>query len=227
MVDIWLDDMMKRLLIIGARGFGREIVNLARQCPGNGTEFEVAGYLDDQQDALSGYPGYPPIIASVESYAIRADDIFVCALGSTKHKQMYVEMIRSRGGCFQTLVHPTAIVSSNAALGEGCIVGAYALISCDVSISEYVTIQSFSAIGHDAKIGAYCHLNAYAFMGGFAELEAGVTLHTGAKVLPHKRIGANATVGAGSVVLRNVRPGTTVFGIPAMTIPSSSDELAK
>jgi len=218
---------MKRLLIIGARGFGREIANLARQCPGNGTEFEVAGYLDDQPDALSGYPGYPPIIASVESYTIGADDVFVCALGSTTHKQMYVEMIRSRGGCFQTLVHPTALVGTNARLGEGCIVGAYAVISCDVSIREQVTIQGFSVIGHDAKIGAYCHLNTYAFMGGFAELEAGVTLHTGAKVLPHKRVGAHAIVGAGSVVLRNVRPGATVFGIPAMPIPGSRDELAK
>ena len=209
---------MKRLLIIGARGFGREVANLARQCAGHGLDFEVAGFLDDKCDALSGYPGYPPIVGPVETYAIGSDDVFVCALGDTKCKRLYVDMIRDRGGRFLTLVHPTAIIGSNATFGEGCIVGAYAVVSCDVSVGEYVTIQGFCANGHDAKIGSFCHLNSYSFMGGFSELETGVTLHTGAKVLPHKSVGANATVGAGSVVLRNVKPGTTVFGVPATTM---------
>ena len=59
---------MKHLLIIGARGWGREVYNMLPDCIGYGTEYEVKGFLDDKADALDGMPGYPPIIDSVEHY---------------------------------------------------------------------------------------------------------------------------------------------------------------
>lgn len=83
---------------------------------------------------------------------------------------------------------------------------------------DYVVVQPYAAIRHDASIGTHVHLNAYVFMGGYAQVGEGATLHTGAKVLPHKCVGDWATVGAGSVLLRNVKPGQTVFGMPAMPL---------
>ena len=46
---------MKNLLIIGARGYGREIYNFAIDSKGYGTEFTVKGYLDDKVSALDGF----------------------------------------------------------------------------------------------------------------------------------------------------------------------------
>lgn len=54
---------MKNLLIIGARGFGREIYNLALESIGYGTEFTIKGFLDDKKEVLDGYDGYPSIIS--------------------------------------------------------------------------------------------------------------------------------------------------------------------
>ena len=56
---------MKNLLIIGSRGFGREIYNLALESICYGTEFTIKGFLDDKKEALDGYDGYPSIISSV------------------------------------------------------------------------------------------------------------------------------------------------------------------
>lgn len=209
---------MNKLIIIGARGFGREVYHLATQCAGYMHDYEVDGFLDDKADALAGFAGYPPILGPVETYTVKKNDIFVCALGDVKWRQHYVKIIREAGGRFQSLVHPEAVLSPNTTIGMGCVILAYAYISCDVTIGDFAVLQPFAAVGHDAKIGSFSHLNAYAFMGGGALLEEGVTLHTGAKVLPHKKVGAWATVGAGSVVLRNVKPGITVFGAPAMSI---------
>jgi hypothetical protein len=61
---------MKELLIIGARGFGREVFSLAKQSIGYGESFEIKGFLDDNVNALDGFPNYPKIIASVEEYEI-------------------------------------------------------------------------------------------------------------------------------------------------------------
>ena len=72
---------MKNLLIIGARGFGREVYSLAKEAQGYHKEFVVKGFLDDKADALNGMGNYPPIIDSVEHYLPEEDDVFVCALG--------------------------------------------------------------------------------------------------------------------------------------------------
>jgi hypothetical protein len=88
---------MKQLLIIGARGFGREFFYWAKECHGYGTAFGIKGFLDDKADALDRLPGYGPIISSVEGYEVQPGDVFTCALGDVRQKKRYVEMIRAKG----------------------------------------------------------------------------------------------------------------------------------
>ncbi|SEO86964.1 sugar O-acyltransferase, sialic acid O-acetyltransferase NeuD family [Flavobacterium sp. CF108] len=206
---------MKNLIIIGARGYGREVCGLARQCSGYNTEYTIKGFLDDKLDALDGFENYPAIISSVENYEIQDNDVFVCALGSVQWKKHYVEIILSKGGQFINLIHPTVVFTSNVKLGNGIIVFMYSNISNDCVLDDFVTIQGFVAIGHDSKIGKWCHINAYSFTGGYAVLEEEVCLNTRATVLPNIIVRKGATVGAASLVIKNVKENTTVFGVPA------------
>ena len=57
---------MKHLLIVGAGGFGREMFGAAREAVGYGTEFDIKGFLDARADALAGFQGYPPVVATPE-----------------------------------------------------------------------------------------------------------------------------------------------------------------
>lgn len=210
---------MKNLIIIGARGFGREIYFASLESIGYKTEYEVKGFLDDKPDALVGYNKvYPPIIDSVENYYPQINDVFVCALGDVKYKKKYVDLILSKGGQFINLIHKNAYISSNACLGIGCIILAYTRISCDVLIGDFVTFQPFTVVGHDVKIGSFCHFNTYSFMGGFVEIQDMVTLNTGAIIHPQKKVMSGATVGAGAFVIKNVKEGQTVYGNPAIVL---------
>lgn len=209
---------MKNLIIIGARGYGREVCGLARQCSGYNTEYVIKGFLDDKLDALQGFENYPEIISSVEKYEIQENDVFVCALGSVQWKKHYVEIILSKRGKFINLIHPTVIFTSNVKLGNGLIIFMYSNISNDCIVDDFVTIQGFVAIGHDSKIGKWSHINAYSFTGGYAILEEEVCLNTRSTVLPHIIVRKGATVGAASLVIKNVKEGTTVFGVPAKRI---------
>jgi sugar O-acyltransferase (sialic acid O-acetyltransferase NeuD family) len=209
---------MKNLIIIGARGYGREVYNLAIQCEGYNKDYIIKGFLDDKSDALVGFDGYPQIISSVEDYVIQENDVFTCALGSIQWKKHYVELILCKGGEFINLIHPTSIFNSNVTLGNGLIVFMYSNISNDCIIGDFVTIQGFAGIGHDSRIGKWSHLNAYSFMGGFAVLEEDVCLNTRATVLPNITVRKGATVGAMSLVIKNVKENTTVFGVPAMRL---------
>lgn len=207
---------MKNLIIIGARGWGREVYMLYTVCKQAGLiHCNIKGFLDSKADALVGYEGYPPIIGDVENYVIEDGDVFFCAMGDPKWRKHYVELIKSKGGSFISLIHPTAFIGKNVKYGEGCFIGCNAELTCDITLGNFVSVFSCAAIGHDGYVDDYSHLGAHAFMGGFAHLGKNVVLHPAAKVLPHIKIGDNAVVGAGSVVIRNVKSEKTVFGIPA------------
>ena len=209
---------MKNLLIIGARGFGREIFSLASQCHGYNIEWIIKGYLDDKKDALDSFPGFPPIISSVESYVVEPDDVFVCALGNVVQKSRYVNMIKGKGGTFISLVHTASLIYHGTSYGEGLILFPYTVVTCNVRIGNFVTILPFSVLGHDVSLGDYCHLNSYSFLGGFVKAGSFITINTGATIIPDMQIGNHAVIGAGSVVIKNVPENCTVFGNPARVI---------
>lgn len=210
---------MKHLIIIGARGFGREIYNSATESLGYGTVFKVKGFLDDKSNALDKFDGYPPIISSVEEYQVEEDDVFTCALGDIKYKEKYVNIILKKGGQFITLIHRDAYVCKmNTTVGIGCLILAGARIHCDATIGNFVTMQPYSIVGHDIIVGDWCHINAHAVIGGTSIIEPRVTLHTTSFIVPKSHVEEGATVGAGSVAMRRVKAGQTVFGVPAKPV---------
>jgi hypothetical protein len=161
---------MKNLIIIGARGYGREVHDLAKDCSGYNTAYTIKGFLDDKSDALDGFDNYPEIISSVEAYEIQENDVFVCALGSVQWKKYYIELILSKGGKFINLVHPTSFINTNAVIGNGVIIFMYSNISNDCVIEDFVTIQGFVGLGHDTKIGKWSHLNTYRSLSAYKSI---------------------------------------------------------
>ena len=209
---------MKNLIIIGARGYGREYCNSLKLYENYGKEFIIKGFLDDKVEALDVFSGYPPILSSVEEYEIEEDDIFTCALGDPIYRKKYVNIVKQKGGAFMTLIDSKSIIHPDAQIGEGVMISAFCSISANVRIGDFSTVQPFCNFGHDAIVGSFCAIESYSFMGGFSCIGNNVTLHTRSTILPHIKVGDNSIVGAGSVVLRNVKSNTTVFGVPAKKI---------
>lgn len=113
---------MKHLLIIGAGGFGREIYNARSSFRGYNEEFDIKGFLDDTEAPLHGCPGYPPVVGTIMGYVPQDDDVFICALGSVRGKQVCSRSILERGGEFISLIHKKCSISRNVNIGKGCII---------------------------------------------------------------------------------------------------------
>ena len=85
-------------------------------------------------------------------------------------------------------------------------------------IGEYTNIDNHVQIAHNCIIGKHCVITSMCTMMGTTELEDNVWLAPNSIILNKKRVGKNAFVGTFSFVNRNVKPYTTVFGIPAKKI---------
>lgn len=209
---------MKNLLIIGAKGFARDIYYLAMQCQGFQKEYIIKGFLDDRKDALDSFTNYLPIIDSVENYQIDQDDIFICALGDVQAKKKYIQMIQNKGGQFISLIHPTAVVDTNSKLGVGCIVLQSATLGSGAIVGDFALIQVSTIIAHDVKIGHFSRIDCHAVCAGGVIIKDEVTIHTSAVINQRVLVEKGAHVGAGSFVIRTVKEYSTVYGNPAIRI---------
>lgn len=214
----------KRLIIISAGAFGREMRDIARDIAANEGDkcpWEFAGFLDNRNDILTSKNAVDPaILCDPHRYQPRENDLFICAIGDPKVRREYAEILRSKRGNFATLIDPWSRVGRNAEIGDGCLVGPFCVISCDLSIGSDTMIMAHVTIGHDVTIGCSCHIGAYAFVGGGAVLGDEVTVHPHAVVLPGVVVGSGSTIGAGSLVMSQVKDHETVFGLPARRIGS-------
>jgi sugar O-acyltransferase (sialic acid O-acetyltransferase NeuD family) len=207
--------MMKNLIIISAGKLGRETYGWALQAIASGAPLRIKGFLDGRANALDGFSYDAKILGNVHDYKIEEDDVFVGAIGDPADKVTYCTPILERGGRFTNLIHPLANIGNNVQLGTGVVLAPFSCTTSDVRIGNFVSILPFSNIAHDCVIGPWCQINTHCGINGNVTLGEGVFLGGHTCIIPQRQIGAWAYVGAGSVVIRDIPPGTKVFGNPA------------
>jgi sugar O-acyltransferase (sialic acid O-acetyltransferase NeuD family) len=208
---------VKKLWIVGAGGFGREVLSMAASARGAGVDWKVAGFLNDIPDALKDFPGLPPIQGGTD-YQPQEDDVFICAIGDAVGRLEVCAKLRARGARFVNLIQPTALIAGNATFGEGIIVEAFSGIGANSRIGDFTTILGHVSIAHDVSLGTGVQVSPFACLLGRVEVGDGVLIGSHAVLLPGVKVGAGATIGAGAVVLKNVGCGETVFGVPAVRL---------
>lgn len=209
---------MKQLIIIGAGGMGRCTYCIAEQSIGYGVEFEIKGFLDDNLKALDGFDGYKPVLSTIADYQIEKEDVFVCSIGEVKTKVKVSEGLKAKGAKFYTLVHKAASIGKNTQIGEGTVIDEGVHIDPDVVIGTDCLLQAQAIIGHDSKIGNYCRIDTQCSLVGGTIVKDRATIYTHAMVSHNVTIAEDAIVGACSFVIKNVKPGVSVFGVPAKPI---------
>ena len=164
---------MKKLLILGAGGYGKTVADVAAQLG----IYETIRFLDD------GRTG-PDILGECDRYEEfqeEGTEVYP-AFGNNAFRTLWMERLQKSGIPVPTLIHPRAYVSPRATVGLGTVVLPMAVVNTGVTVGEGCIINIGALIDHDCVI------------------ENGVHLAPGAIVKAENRIAAESKIESGTVI---------------------------
>lgn len=193
---------------MGAGGVGREVLDVALAA-----RWEVVGFVDDAKAGLRVRD-----VAVSSPTSMPSDASYVVAIGSSSTRLEVANRIERPGLRAVSLLHPRAIIGPLTEVGPGSIVFGGAHVSSSVTLGAHVQVHYNATVGHDCVFADGSTVLPGANVAGTVQLERAATIGSGAVVLQELTVGAGAFVGAGAVVTRDVPPGITVVGSPAVPI---------
>ncbi len=144
----------------------------------------------------------------------------VGSVKSTTLRQTIYENFVSKDYSFETVIHPSAIVSPDVEVGAGVQIMAGAVVQPGCQVGFNAIINTGACVDHDCVIGAHAHIAPGATLSGRVHVGSGSQIGTGATIIQGITVGASSIVGAGAVVIRNVPDGVIVVGVPAALLTS-------
>ena len=213
---------MKEIVIVGAGGFGREVLALLRTV---NHDWLVIGFADDLIPVGTKIGGLE-VLSNIESLKTWSQPLgVVIAIGNPRtRKAIYDSLSQCRGTWFPNIISPNAVLMGDISLGEGNIVCAGAILTTDIQIGSFNIINLSCTIGHDVRIADFCTMAPMVSLSGYTRLETGVDLGTKATVIPGRAIGQWSVIGAGGVVISDIAAHSTAVGVPARVIKQETGD---
>ncbi len=206
--------MLKDLIIVGAGGMGRELLQWIKDINTVEPEWNILGFIDDNDKALDEKKCDYRIIGSISEWDVKDDQYFAMAIAEPTTKEKVVRILKNRGAEFATIIHPKARIGQFNEIGEGSVLYPDASLSVNIKIGSFVTLLG-STVGHDAEIGDFSSIMGNCNINGNVKIGKRVFFGCQVITVPSRKIGDDAYVGAGSVVMTNIRKNSKVMGYPA------------
>ena len=155
---------MKRLVILGAGGYGRTVQDVAEQLGYTCTVLDDA----DPSHPLSSFTDF-----------IREGVEYIPAFGNNEFRLSWCDRITQAGGQLATLIHPTAYVSPKASIESGTVVLPHAVVNTDVVVKRGGIINLGAMIDHGCMIEEGVHVCLGAVVKGENHLPRCVKIEAG------------------------------------------------
>ncbi len=209
--------MVEKIVIVGAGGFGREILAHIRSRKVADSEIEVLGFIDNNN--FSPIDDMP--VLGDDNWAltnIPATVGFICAIGDPERRKEICERWLVNGFHLVSYFHQPQNILGKCYLGKGTLVCAGAILTAGVITGKSCIVNLNVTVGHDVSLGDYVTLHPGCHVNGGVSIGAESQIGTGAIILPGIQIGEKAVIAAGAVVTQKVGKGEKVAGVPAKKI---------
>ena len=200
---------------VGAGGHARVVLEILLAAGA-----DVIGLVDPRPElvdsALLGIPvvGDDSLLPGLRERASHAF-VGIGGVGDNGPRRRLYELVRSAGFEVVATIHPSAVISSSAAIGKGATILAGAIVATGARLGDDVLLNTGAIVDHDCIVGDHVHVATGARLAGGVVVDSEAHVGLGAAVREGVRIGRRAIVGAGAVVISDVAPDTVVVGVPA------------
>jgi len=208
------------IVIVGAGGFGREVLDVIRAIDPAGNHWSFVGFVADTEPESQ-------VLERIEANWIGTVSnflsnpmlgYFVIGIGDPKTRKQLAKLFTDVGMRPAKLIHPSSTIGADVEIGEGSVICSHVSITTNVRIGKHVHLNLNSTVGHDTEIGHFVTINPLSAVSGDVKIEDEVTLGTNCAVIQGLTIETGATVGAGAVVVKKVDAHSTVVGVPAKPV---------
>lgn len=207
---------MKKIYIVGAGGFSREVAWLIEEINEKKPTWEIMGFIDEDKEnigkELNGYK----VLGDLEFLNKQEKANVTIAIGTGEVREKIIKKIKKHE--FPILIHPSVIISRFTNIGEGTIICAGNIITTNVVIEKHVIINLDCTIGHDVILKNYTTILPSANISGNVIIGEKTTIGTGSAIIQGITVGKQCMIGAGSVVNKAILDYATAVGIPARII---------
>ncbi len=212
---------MKLYAVIGAGGFGREVMPLVEcMLKEQLSQSDMQLIFIDQKK--HGMLVNQHIVISFEEFFSypATEKFFNIAIANYEVRKNIAELMLKKG------IHPFRINALNSIdlgnneIGEGAIFCPFTTVTANAKIGRFFHANIYSYVAHDCIIGDYVtfapnvHCNGNVIIEDYAYIGTGVMIREGTTDNPII-IGKGAVLGMGSVVTKSIQPYETVVGNPA------------
>ena len=139
-------------------------------------------------------------------------DVFFAAGDNTLRKRLFAEFEHVRS---PVLVHPSAVISQSALIGDGSLVMPGVVVNADTTIGKGAILNTACSVDHDCTLGDFVHVSPGARLAGSTIVGCGTWICIGASVIQNITLGRDVVVAAGAAVISNVPDNFCVGGVPA------------
>lgn len=206
---------MGNIFILGAGGFGREVLNIFSDLNRND---DVLGFIEENCQREGKLINEKPIYDLSKLNDFDVDEVkLVCAIGTPLRKKI-IEKTKKMGFKYETIIHPSVIMSKWIQLGEGCIICAGNILTNQIKLGNFTILNLACTIGHDVNIKDYTTLSPGVHISGNVDIGNECFIGTGAVTVEKIKIGNSSFIGAGAVVSKDIPDNVLALGMPAKVL---------
>ena len=210
----------KKIIILGTGGNSVDILDTINDINLYLKEkkYECLGFLDDNKSNwgkdILGVKVLGPL-DSADKYD--KNTYFVNGIGSPSNFLKKEEIIQKTNipiERFETIIHPTASISSTSKIGKGVVIFQNVTITSNISIGNHVIILPNTVISHDNIIGDYTCITGGVCISGNVKIGKLCYLGTNSTIIGNTNVGNHCLIGMGSVILKNIPDNSVFVGNP-------------
>jgi len=201
------------LIVIGAKGHGKMILEAARAMQA-WDEIQIC----DDDPATIGATVLGARVRTGRDWLLTLEPGSVevaLGIGDNIVREHMASWLAERSLALAWVIHPAALVSPSAVIGEGAYIAPGAVIGAEARIGQGAIVNTAASVDHDCEIGAFAHVGPGAHLCGGVVVGARSMLGVGSSVAPLVRIGSDCRLGAGAALVRRLDDGRTAVGVPA------------